>query len=59
VNDILEALNAPCGDCGGVREVTWCAAWDGYPSQAAMDAAFLATAAEVEKRSDEEEAGNG
>ena len=26
----LEALNARCGKCDGVSEVTWCDSWDAY-----------------------------
>ena len=29
-DDLLEALSARCGTCGGSLEVAYCAAWDAY-----------------------------
>jgi hypothetical protein len=29
-DDLMEALDASCGKCGGVHEVTFCAAWAEY-----------------------------
>lgn len=84
MDDLLEALNAPCGDCGGGIQVTFCGTWMAYlcvkcrdargaaemrvrltvkdllkedavyPSQAALDAAYLEAAADAGKRGEEE-----
>ena len=30
MDDLLEALTAPCARCDGTDQVTWCHAWDAY-----------------------------
>ena len=29
-DDLMEALTAPCGECGGGEQVTYCPAWSAY-----------------------------